>query len=169
MTMSQVPQAPKRAEEGIALLVTVVLLLLLSAIGVTALQRAQDETVGGGSSRRKVSMLLAADSALHVVEAQLASAQTQFPDVSPLDDAQFINDNIGLPLAVRTGSIDSSTSVPIQKVGTTYQEGGQINVNSPNTFSYGVYRTGVVVTDPGGGNVQLQAQYSVLEGASSYK
>jgi len=49
--MSQVPQAPKRSEEGIALLVTVVLLLLLSAIGVTALQRAQDETVGGGSSR----------------------------------------------------------------------------------------------------------------------
>ncbi len=167
--MSKAPQSPIRTEEGIALLVTVVLLLLLSAIGVTALQRAQDETIGGGASRRKVSMLLAADAALHVVEAQLSSAQTQFPDVSPLDNAQFINDEVGLPLAVRTGSIDSSTSVPIQKVGTTYGEGGQINVNSPNTFSYGVYRTGVVVTDPGGGNVQLQAQYSVLEGASSYK
>ena len=45
--MYQRPQATKRREDGIALLVTVVLLLLLSAVGVTALQRAQDETVGG--------------------------------------------------------------------------------------------------------------------------
>jgi Tfp pilus assembly protein PilX len=167
--MSPVEKLRIQDESGIALLVTVVLMLLLSAIAVTSLQRAQDEQLGGGSSRRKVATILAADSALNVVEAQLRSTQGQFPDVSPMDDPAFLEDIQGLPTGIRTGTVDSMTAEPIQKVGTGHRDGGQINVNAPNTFSFGIYRTGVVATDFGGGNAQLQAQYSVLEGASGYK
>ena len=145
------PAQPRNhGEDGIALLITVVVMLLLSAVAVTSLQRAQDENFGAGSSRRKVATVAAADAALNVVELQLRSGQTQFPDVSSLSNPDFLQDHYGFSTSVRTGTIDSSTPQPSQTVGSTYKEGSQINVNAPNTFSYGVYRTGVVATDQGG-------------------
>lgn len=157
-----------REESGIALLIAVVLMLMVSAIALQSLNRARDEAIGGSSSRRKVTTLVAADSMIAMVRAQLANSGSQFPDTAAIDESKFIEFSNGLATAVRTGTIANSTAQAIQKVGSTQREGSQINVNAPNTFSYGVYRTGVVATDPSGGSVQLQAQFSVLEGGAGY-
>ena len=151
-----------REESGIALLIAVVLMLMVSAIALQALNRARDEGVGSASSRRKVSTLVAADAMLALVKNQLMTSTTQFPDTNPIDEVDFIEYANGLATSVRTGTIANPTAQSIVKVGQTQREGSQLNVNAPNTFSYGVYRTGVVATDPSGGSVQLQAQFGFL-------
>lgn len=156
-------------ERGIALLMTVILLLLISAIGVTALQHAQDEGVSGSSSRRKITTLYAADALLKLVTNQLAGSQSLFPDVSPIEQLGFVETHSGVFVDARTGSAESGAAQPIQRVGRTVRDGGQINTGSANTFSFGIYRASVVATDPGGGSAQLQAQYVINEGAASYR
>jgi len=157
------------AEHGVALLLTVMVLLMISAIGVTALNHAQNESVAGGSSRRKIVSLQAADSLLFLVRDQLAGQNAQFPNLSAIDRPTFMQNKVGIYTSARTGTMATSGAQPIQRVGKTSKEGGQLNVNSPNTFSYGIYRANVVAEDPSGGAAQLQAQYVINEGASGYK
>lgn len=160
---------PDRREEGMALLIAVVLLLMISAIGLTALQSAQDEASGSGRSRRKVMTLYAADSAMRVVEDNLNVTKSQYPDTQFMDDSSFMTDQFGKATAVRTGTTESMTPQAIIRIGKANCEGCQLNVNASNSLSYGIYRANLVATDNGGGVVELQSQYSVSEGAESYK
>ncbi len=157
-----------RSESGIALLVAVVLMLMVSAIALSALNRARQETVGSSADRRKIATLLAADSALSVVQNRLLTDTSPSPDTSPIEDLNFILADNGLATSMRTGEIGTSAALPILKVGSTVREGGQMNIGGAATFSYGVYRTGVVASDPAGGSVQLNAQFIVLEGGAGY-
>ncbi len=160
-----------REEHGVALLVAVVLLLMVSAIGIAALQSAQDEASGAGRARRKVMTLYAADSALEVVENQLDPGQSQYPNQSALNNNAFMQDQWDGMTSVRTGTSDNPLPQSVEFVGqsTASMEGQQLNVNAPGSFSNAIYRTGVVATDQTGGVVELQAQYRVLAGATSYR
>ena len=155
-------------DAGVALIVTILLLLMISALGVAALQHAGDEATDGVSSRRKLSMVYAADSGLALVLDKLTGT-TQFPDTSPVNEPALLIDAAGFPLGARTGNTQTSVPQAVMRVGRTTSPGSQLNVNSSNTLSFGVYRTGVVATDSGRGSVQLQAQYLIPEGAVSYK
>lgn len=156
-------------EHGIALLIAVVLLLMVSALGLTALQSAQDEATGSAHGRRKVMTLYAADSGLKLVEDQLASATAMYPNRNPIAQSSVMQDQWGGTTAIRTGEAKSPVAQAIQRVSKGNVEGMQLNVNSAGSFSYGIYRTGMVATDSTGGVVELQAQYSVNEGSDSYK
>ncbi|MCP4007806.1 MAG: hypothetical protein GY725_26790 [bacterium] len=166
--MSSIPHRV-RDQEGIALLIAVILLLMVSAIGLTALQSAQSESTGSGRSRAKVATLFAATAALEVVEQNLDQETSLYPSTAPIDLPNFMVDQFGGSTAVRTGTTDSATPQAIQLVGHTPGEGGQLNVNSANTLSYGIYRANIVATNPGGSMVELQSQYSISEGAQTYK
>ena len=100
---------------------------------------------------------------------QLDATFNQYPDTTALNDANFIQDQHGYFTEVRTGTADNAVPQSIRLVGHARQEGGALNVNSANTFTFGIYRADVVATDPTGGRVELQAQYSVSEGTDSYK
>ncbi len=156
-------------EAGIALLLAVMLLLFISAIGLSALQSAQGEAASGGRSARKVRTLFAADSALSLVRDQLNIGATQYPDIRAVDDNQFMQNSAGLFTEVRTGTSNNAVPQDIRFVGRARREGDQLNLNAGNTFSFGIYRTDVVATDPAGGSVELQAQYRVSEGADTYR
>ena len=157
-----------RDESGIALLVAVILMLMVSAIALSALDRARQESTGAASDRRKIATLLAADGALAVVQNRLLTGTSPFPDTSPLQDLGFLIADTGLATSMRTGEIGTSAALPILKVGGMVRAGGQLNIGGAGTFSYGVYRTGIVAQDPTGGSVQLNAQFSVLEGGAGY-
>jgi Tfp pilus assembly protein PilX len=161
-------QSPKD-QHGVALLIAVVLLLMVSALGLTALQSAQDEATGSARGRRKIMTLYAADSGLRLVEDQLASATAQYPNRDPISNASVTTDHWGGTTAIRTGTAETTVPQAIQRVSKGNLEGFQLNVNSAGSFSYGIYRTGIVATDTTGGVVELQAQYSVNEGSDSYK
>lgn len=157
-----------RDESGIALLVAVMLMLMVSAVALSALDRARQENLGSTAGRRKVATLIAADAGLRLVEEQLINGAGSTPDTAPIADTAFISFGNGLATSFRTGEIGSSAALPILKVGSTVKEGGQLNVGGAGTFSYGVYRAGVVASDPGGASVQLNAQWVVLDGSAGY-
>jgi hypothetical protein len=122
----------------------------------------------GSAGRRKVATLIAADAGLRLVENQLLTGTGPTPDTSPLSSTTFITASNGLATSFRTGEIASAAALPIMKVGGVVREGGQLNVGGSGTFSYGVYRSGVVAADPGGASVQLNAQWTVLEEGAGY-
>ncbi|MEE9278672.1 MAG: pilus assembly PilX N-terminal domain-containing protein [Myxococcota bacterium] len=152
-----------------ALLIAVILMLLISAIGLGALQSATGESSAGGRSARKLRTFFAADAGMEMVLRQLDTTQNQYPDISALDEQQFMQNQYGGFTQVRTGTADNDAPQDIRRVGRSRQEGGALNVNSANTYTFGIYRADVVATDPAGGRVELQAQLSVSEGSDNYK
>lgn len=68
-----------QSEAGVALILTVMLLLLVSALGLSALQHAGDEKTVAASSRKKLSLVYAADAALSVASDQLLNGGSQYP------------------------------------------------------------------------------------------
>jgi Tfp pilus assembly protein PilX len=158
-----------RDQHGVALLIAVVLLLMVSALGLTALQSAQDEATGSARGRRKTMTLYAADSGLKLVEEQLAASTAQYPNRNAVTSSSVMEDQWGGTTSIRTGEAENPVPQAIQRVSKGNVEGFQLNVNSSGSFSYGIYRTGMVATDNTGGVVELQAQYSVNEGSDSYK
>ena len=161
--------AHRPGEVGLALLLSVIILLLISAMGLSALQSAQGEASAGGRTARKLRTFFAADGALSLVKDQLTIGDTQYPDITALNDTQFMKSQADLYTQVRTGSTTSAVPQEIFLVGRARRDGDQLNINSSNTFTFGIYRTDVVATDPVGGRVELQAQYRVSEGADTYR
>jgi len=150
-------------EAGIALLLTILMLLMVSAIGVSALNRAGDETTVASASRRQVTNVAAAEAALKLVGDQLRSAQAgSAPASTPVYMPSFVTETNGMTTLIRSGTIGNPNPTPITPVGTASISGGDLRVG------YGaaprlIYRVNVVATDPSGGNVQLQAQYAVRQ------
>ena len=151
-------------ESGIALLLTILMLLLVSAIGVSALNRAGDEQVVSAASRRQVTNVAAADAALTLVGNQLASSQVgAAPASTPLNLPTFVTDSTGLSTSIRTGTIGDPNPQSIIPIGTAAaSDGGDLRVGKGAAPRL-IYRVNVVATDPSGGNVQLQAQYAVRQ------
>ena len=118
---------------------------------------------------RDLAELFAADGALSLVKDQLTIGDAQYPDITALNDTQFMKNHADLYTQVRTGSTSSAVPQEILLVGRARRDGDQLNINSSNTFTFGIYRTDVVATDPVGGRVELQAQYRVSEGADTYR
>ncbi len=150
-------------EEGLALLVAVILLLMISAIGLTALQSAQDEAAGSGRSRRKTATLSAAISALELVERQLDVGDTGYPNADKIDLPNFMTDQWGGTTAVRTGTADTAAAQDIKTFKSSAD--GMANIGAKNTMIEGLYRANVVATDSSGGVVEVQAQYRVSLGS----
>ncbi len=154
---------PNASESGIALLLAILMLLMVSAIGISALNRAEDESFVSGASRRQVTNVAAAEAALKLVGAQLQTAQAgSAPPSTPISVSAFTTEISGMPIALRSGVIGDPTAHQITPIGTASVSGGDLRVG------YGaaprlIYRINVVASDPTGGSVQLQAQYAVRQ------
>lgn len=160
--------APLRDERGAALLVAVVLLLLMSALGIAALQHAQDEASASGSSRRKDATLYAGEAGLSMVQASLlANYNGGTMPAFTIDEPALVNDGFGNPIAVRSGRPENAAAEAIGgSTGGAVEapDGYMINLGSGNAQSFGAVRADIVATDAGSGMVHLQAQYRLHEG-----
>ena len=167
--MATTSSHPVRSQQGIALIVTVLLLLMISAVGLAALRHAGDESTISASSRRKTTVVYAADAALNIMAERLLNGDpTNATFLDPMDQPTFLSSTAGLPIAVRSGTADTTVPQPILRVGTAAGGGGQLNIGSSATQSYGVYRVSIVARDSGGSQAQVQAQFRVPEGAAGY-
>ncbi len=157
-----------RDERGAALLVAVVLLLLMSALGITALQHAQDEASASGSSRRKDATLYAGEAGLALVQANLlANYNGGTTPAFTIDDPGLVNDGFGNPIAVRSGRPENAVAEAIGGgSGATAEapDGFMLNLGSGNAQSFAAVRADIVATNAGNGTVHLQAQYRLHEG-----
>lgn len=170
-----------RSEQGIALLVTVILLLMVSAIGLTALNRAGDEESLQRNSTRKTHTLAAAEAGVNMITNRLLQQQSVNQAVvnpaagpgpvqgqgladplAPLDEQQLIQDDFGFWTPVRTGTVDSAVPQPIERKDAKTPDGYTLNAGE-QPWVWRIYRATVVASDQGGGNVQVQTQYRVKE------
>jgi hypothetical protein len=161
------PCARARREEGLALLVTVFVLLVMSAIGITALDRASDEGSLAGRSRSKTSASAIAEAGVaFLLRNQIPAARAAglTPGDVVMNQAQFMSDPQGFATGVRTGTADTAAAAAPERVGTGRLGGSSLNLNQVGTFMYGIYRTAVVATDQGGGNAQIQLQFIAMDG-----
>ena len=160
-----------RDEGGIALLVAVMLLLMVSAIGLAALQSSQGEASSAGKARRKTMTSYAAEAGLELFEQQLGaiggvgSVNVTLP---PINFNNFLTDDFGGTTAIRSGNSETVAAQPIPTIGNVMPEGEQLNVGSRSTFHFAAYRTNIVATDPGQGVAEIQGQYRVLLGSNTY-
>ena len=152
-------------EQGIALLISVILMLLISAIGIAALQHARQESSGSGRSRHHTKNLHAADGVLQLVVQQLAEENPANRQL-PLDFANFIQDPLsGFWTSAQTGTDATAPAQPIRNCGNFTRSGDALG-----QFPRNIYCVDVLASD-GGGRVGLQAQYAVLDasGGGSYR
>lgn len=153
-------RATANGERGIALLITILILLLVSAIGISALNRASDENLSAAASRRQVTNMAAAEAAMKLVERQLRTAQGGASNAkAPISIPNFIPEQSGLSTAIRTGTIGTPAPQEIDLVGTVRDEDQDMRIG--RSVPRFIYRARVVATDPGGGNVQIHAQFGV--------
>ncbi len=158
-------QTQLKDENGIALLIAVILMLLISAIGIAALQHAREESSGSGRSRHHTKNLHAADGVLQLVIQQLA-AENPANRQLPVDFANFIQDPLsGFWTSAQTGTDETAPAQPIRHCGNSSRSGDALG-----QFPRNIYCVDVLASD-GGGRVGLQAQYAVLDasGGGSYR
>ena len=170
-----------RSEQGIALLITVILLLMVSAIGLTALNRAGDEESMQRNSTRKTHTLAAAEAGVNLITNRLlqqqavnqallnqgagqgqVQGQAMQDPLAPLDEQQLIQDDFGFWTPVRTGTVDSTVPQPLERRDAKTPDGYTLNAGD-QPWVWRIYRATVVASDQGGGNVQVQTQYRVKE------
>jgi len=160
---------PLRDERGMALLIAVVLLLLMSALGISALQHAQDEASSSGRARRKDATLYAGEAGLSLVQSRLlANWGIATPTAFTIDEPSLVTDGYGNPIAVRSGQPNNAVaeSVNIGGSGSTAPpDGFMVNLGNQGAQSFRPVRADIVATDASAGMVHLQAQYRIHEGS----
>lgn len=149
---------PARNEAGMAMILTVMMLLLLSAIAVSAIQTAGSEYARGGSARRTARTLFGAEAGLQVSMNQIAQAT---PNLSAF--TYTLTDGT----SYRSGTKAAGSAQPIQRVGTgSPPEGYSLNVGAG--YVSDVYRANVTASSADGSSVELEAQLGRLESSAAY-
>ncbi len=154
-----------RDQSGVALLISVILMLLISAIGIAALQHAKQESSASGRARHHTRNLHAADGVLQIVVQQL-TADNPANRQLPIDFANFIQDPIsGFWTSAKTGTDQAAPAEQIRHCGNATRSGDALG-----QFPRNIYCVNVLASD-GGGRVGLQAQYAVLDpsGGGNYR
>jgi len=163
--MSPLNPMKLREESGVALLIAVILLLLISAIGIAALQHAKEESSGSGRSRHHTRNLHAAEGILQLVVQQLTEVNPANRQL-PVDFANFIQDPVsGFWTSGKTGTEEAAAAEAIRHCGNSSRSGDAIG-----QFPRNIYCVNALASD-GGGRVGLQAQYAVLDpsGGGNYR
>ena len=147
-----------------ALLIAVVLLLMITALGLTALEHAQSEASTSGRARRKDANLYAAEAGMNLILDRLAvQTATGTIDSSGFDLPSFVQDGFGYDVHVRTGSPGNAAMENLNLFTPDEMVDGSGRVwalDGPVRFEY--YRPNVIAEDISGGFVHLQAQFVVL-------
>jgi len=164
-----------RDESGMALLISVIVLLLMSALALAALQHAGDEAVGSGSSRRKDATLYAAESGQSFVEKKLVdwfiSGGLTDPNISLYNATDMALDNYGNPIEISVGPPESGGMPTAQKavaatagVAPKVLPGNDKKIQGRNSNNGSKpWPSDITTKDVGNGLTHLQVQFRVQE------
>src|SRR5262245_4801128 len=120
-------------ESGVALLLTIIMLLLFSAFAISSLNRVQDDSVNSGASRSYVMNISAASAGVNIALAQLkSSAGGLSVNTAPINIPDLTLTGAGQGTSIRSGVLGNSTPQPIQFVKFVADPtgGGQLNMGS---------------------------------------
>ncbi len=139
-------------EQGMAMIVAVLVLLLLTAIGIAAIEHSGSEFAAGGRSRHITRVFHGADGGLEVVAAKLAGT---LPDISPT--AVILSDGTSVESRKHLEALPQ----PVSLVGYGPPPDGY-GLNIGSGFSTEIYRATVTANSTSGGMVELEAQLGRL-------
>jgi hypothetical protein len=141
-----------RDEQGVAMVLAVLLLLLVTGVGIAAINHAGSETAMTGSARRTLSTFFAADAGIHVAINQLARPT---PDLNPFTL------NLG-QTTIRSGTRADAVAQPIVAAGSGPPPDGY-GINQGSGFRSRMYRANVTALYPNAGASELDAKFGRLE------
>ena len=155
--MQQQSTIGTRRQDGIAILVTTVALLLVAMIGLTSLEHTREESTSGGRSRNVARTLHAADAGIEFARSRLSQTPPNLNafTLAMLDGAQ-----------VESRQRDDGSPQTLTEVGIGgTAEGYALNsgVASINNRIYQVNVTGTA----GSAVVEVEARFAVAEPATS--
>jgi Tfp pilus assembly protein PilX len=151
---------PGRRQEGAALIVAVVTLLMVAMIGINALKSSQEESTSGGRARN-------ATHTLHVADAGVQFAVARLAQTPPNLSAFSVNVD-GATVQSRARSQGSPQNL-VQEAMSSPPEGFAINVGSDSSFAGRVYQVNVTATSGTGSVAEVEARFSRLDsGGSAY-
>ncbi len=157
-TMRRAPE--RRREEGVALFLTVLILMLVGAIAIAAIEFSGEELKSGSRSRASARALFAADAGIDFALNRLGQSP---PNLAPF--------NITLPngVIVESRSRDDTTPQPIAPAGTGPAPAGySINLGSGSGFSSELYLVNVTATSPGGTATELEVKVGTISASGGY-
>ncbi|MGH0031894.1 MAG: pilus assembly PilX family protein [Myxococcota bacterium] len=149
----------RKREQGAALIVAVVTLLMAAMIAVNAMQHSQEESTAGARARNTARTVHAADAGVEFAIARLSESP---PNLNPFS----INVD-GTTVESRPRS--QATPQPlVQDNAGAPPEGYSINVGSGSGFAGSVYLVNVTATN-GSSAAELEVRFSRLEsGGAAY-
>ncbi len=150
-----------RDERGVALILAVLLLLLVSGVGIAAIEHSGQESAAAGSRRRTATTFYAADAAIQYATNQLSRS----PAV--LDAFQL---TLADGTTIRSGPRSAAAAEPLTALGTgPPPDGACINLGGA-CFRSDLYRATVSALGPATGAAELEGQYSVVQaGTGGYR
>jgi hypothetical protein len=145
----------------VALIIAVLLLLLISGVGIAAIEHSGQESAATGSRKRTTTTFYAADAAIQYATNQLG----QSPAI--LDPFQL---TLADGTTIRSGPRAAPAAQPLTALGTgPPPDGACINLGG-SCFRSDLYRATVSALGPASGAAELEGQYSVVQaGTGGYR
>lgn len=147
---------PRRDEAGMALLVAILLLLLVSAIGVAAIDRSGSESTQAGRGRRNAITFYAADAGIQYGRSQVMESPPRLDafEITLLDGTEF-----------RSGprSAGAAADLPVPDTGPP-PDGFAINVGSGTGFVDETHRFSVTGVARDGAEQELETKVAQVKG-----
>jgi hypothetical protein len=152
-------QIVRRTEErGIAMLLAVLLLMMVSLLGIVAIEHAGDENSVTGRTRDSARTFYAADAGTQLIVTNLG----QEPTVQSPFTVNFASGTF-----VRSGGRSDPGPQPIEKTGVGEPpEGYALNLGAG--FATEVFLGTVTAFSPGGSSVELESKYWKMRANASY-
>jgi hypothetical protein len=146
-------------EQGVAMILAILLLLLLSGIGVAVLDHSGEESAVTGRTRRSSFTFYAADSGI-----QLSIARVSLfpPQLNPFT-ATFADGT-----TVQTGARSSMAPQPIEKTNVGAPPDGY-SIKLDSGYVTETYRATISAFGPGNSSAELEAKYAKMQSAGSYR
>jgi hypothetical protein len=149
MTMKRLHEG----EQGIAMILTILLLLLISGIGIAAVEHSGSESIMSGSARRWTRTFFAADAGIQMALSQIAQTP---PDLNQFN-FQLENGATNVWSGTPGGGLQ-----PIESVGVgAPPDGYSINVGSG--YQSRLYKANATARGPAQATVELEAKFAKLD------
>lgn len=146
----------KRREEGLALLTTAFVLVLVALLAFAALDDSERESTSGARSRAATRSVHAADAGIQIARTHLAESP---PDLTEIDLSYG-------GATIQSRSRSESTATPLDQVGLgETKEGYAVNVGAGATIINRIYQVNVT-SSSGASTAELEAKLNRMEAES---
>lgn len=144
----------QKRQQGIALLMSVFVLMLVGIIGISAIQNSENEATAGGRTRRSVRALYAAEAGIQLATIRLSQIP---PDLSPIDET------LGTGRIVQSRTRSDTGAQPLAYSGSgPPPEGYELASGGGSGFSTDLYQINITASADSSSTAEIEAKLGLL-------